>query len=192
MARNQITFSRGSSIFKYGILADSFAAKGALHARVTLEADADRQLDVFVTHLDSRDAEVRARQCRELAMFVRRHSNPRRPTLVMGDFNVAGPCGKDAKAATEYCHLMAVLARPRREGPMVDLAAELNQHQASTLLAPWDADGGRRIDYIFAVSPEDAISRLQPISTAVNPHRDRRVGTLSDHAAVEAELLWHT
>ena len=125
-------------------------------------------------------------------MFVRRHSSPRRPAMVMGDFNVAGPYGKDANPGPEYGQLMSVLARPRREGPLIDVAAELNQHQASTLLAPWDADGGRRIDYIFAVSPEDAMSRLQPIATAVNPHRDRRVGTLSDHAAVEAELLWHT
>jgi endonuclease/exonuclease/phosphatase family metal-dependent hydrolase len=92
LASHSMAYGNDSSVWKYGFAADGFAAKGALHARISRggavpESDC---LDVFVTHLESTEAAAREDQYPRLAQFIRTHAAPDQPSLILGDFNTVG------------------------------------------------------------------------------------------------------
>lgn len=69
---------------------DQFAHKGFLHARITKGGIG---IEIFLTHTQADDEPaVRASQMNELAISIQlyRAANPSNPTIVLGDFNVAG------------------------------------------------------------------------------------------------------
>ena len=114
----------------YGLRADGFAAKGVIHARIALHAevndnkdDKDRKnhkepakkventLDVFVTHLEARDAAIREQQYVELADFIKKTSDRSCPMLLMGDINTAGMPEQRSDPNSQYSKLMALQRR---------------------------------------------------------------------------------
>ncbi len=185
---HDLTYSVGSSPKQYGILADGFAAKGALHARIDCStgSTSKRCVDVFVTHLDSRDQQVRKTQYAELADFVKAHGDRSNPTLIMGDMNTGGMSGDRKNPRSLYNIMIATYAAARPGLPLVDLWPSLNEGEGGTS-APDNPKGGHRIDYMFLSNPKGPW-QLKPLSAKVNPFPDAKVGTLSDHSAVEAEF----
>jgi endonuclease/exonuclease/phosphatase family metal-dependent hydrolase len=181
---HHIPYSRTSTIQQFGVFADEFAQKGALHARVRVPTNTGPlEIDVFCTHLDSKLASVRTTQIDELADFAATHSKAENPAVFLGDFNTRGnpPYQKDPDS--DY---NALLSRLRKARPTtIDLWAEIGQGEGGTS-DQTSPDGGRRIDYIFFSPPDDAPNRLVPKSVAVRPFLDERVVALSDHSAVEA------
>jgi endonuclease/exonuclease/phosphatase family metal-dependent hydrolase len=191
LAHHRLPYGNGSSIWKYGFLADGFAAKGALHARLGRDqnAPAAECLDVFITHLERQESAAREVQYGQFAEFIRAHSDPRRPALILGDFNTVGNLREVKAPASQYQRMMKTLRRGRPGLPLIDLWPQLSQENIGTG-DPDRADGGERIDYIFLSSPADPKRRLQPLAIRVNRLADPKVTTLSDHTAVEAELQW--
>jgi endonuclease/exonuclease/phosphatase family metal-dependent hydrolase len=190
VARHSLRYGNDSSPLKHGFLADGFAAKGALHARLSRgpDAPADDCLDVFVTHLESREAAVREKQYAQFAGFVREHSGPGHPALLLGDFNTDGGPRAQQDPRSAYHRLLAAL-RPRRDGAEVrDLWPLLSKGPGGTSDQETD-EGGKRIDYIFLANPAGA-RPLRPQRVRVNRFLDGKVKALSDHSAVEAELEW--
>lgn len=183
VAVHRTHFSRASRIAEYGVQADGLAAKGVLHARVGRGA---RQLDVFVTHLESKDHAARQVQYRELAAFVGAHAAAGRPALILGDMNTAGGAAELADAGSPYHQLRRALAAGRPAAPPADLWPRLHERIVGTK-DPFRADGGRRLDYIWVSLPD---GRLVPHSMRVEPFRDPRVVALSDHLALEASFDW--
>ncbi len=184
-------YSVGSSPKKYGLKADGFAAKGALHARVRPGQNAadDAFFDVFVTHLESKDDEIRVIQYRELSDFIRQHSAPRHAAIVMGDFNTRGNPEYQQDDGSAYHLMLEILSAARPSDRLIDLWPALNTGNGGTSEQLTD-DGGRRIDYIFVFQPADAEPRLVPRSCRVRQFRDPKVEALSDHSAVEAVFAW--
>ena len=69
---------------------DRLGDKGAVHARVL--ATSGQPIDIFATHLQAGDkADIRAHQVGELRDFIRQHSDPDVPFLVLGDMNLKTP-----------------------------------------------------------------------------------------------------
>jgi len=191
LASHSMPYGNDSSIWKYGFLADGFAAKGALHARLgrAENAPAAECLDVFITHMESQESAAREVQYGKFAEFIRTHGDPGRPALIMGDFNTVGNRGARRTPTSQYQRMLTTLRRGRPGLPWIDLGPELTRENSGTS-DPEAADGGERIDYIFLSSPADATRGLQPLSIRVNRLPDPKVTTLSDHAAVEAEFQW--
>ncbi len=186
LAQHSLRYGNDSSVWKYGLMADGFAAKGALHARL---GPAGRAFDVFLTHMESQDEAVRNAQYPLFADFVRRYADPARPALILGDFNTPGTPG-DPPKGTPYGRLLECLRRARRGLPLEDLGRTLGG--AAGTDDPDLADGGKRIDYIFLSDPgaDRPAPRLRAAEVRVNRFADGHVTTLSDHAAVEARLCW--
>ncbi len=71
---------------------DCMADKGAIHARIRVQAQGD--YDIFLSHLQaggSSDAwNALKAQLSDLYRFVKAYSDPKRPALIMGDLNVVG------------------------------------------------------------------------------------------------------
>jgi endonuclease/exonuclease/phosphatase family metal-dependent hydrolase len=192
-----LTYSQGSSPKKYGVLADGFAAKGALHARIARDAGAAEQaaagkpagcVDVFITHLEARADEIRETQYPELAEFIRQHSSPDCPAIVMGDFNTHGDADDIAKEDAPYHRMKKLFDDARPGAPFVDLWPKLHDSHGGTTNQE-DLERGSRIDMIFLSNPA-AGGGLEPTAIRVNPYLDEKVGALSDHSAVEADLNW--
>lgn len=184
LLRHCITY--GNRPLAHGVFGDGIAAKGALHARVHLEGAGP--VDVFVTHLESRDAGIREAQLSRLADFIRKHSSPKRPLLLFGDLNIAAGGSRRAAEPSQYRRLLCELKDAYPHGRVTDLGAGLDPCEAGTSDAD-RADGGRRIDYIFLANPADARPSLKPREVKVEPFKDERVKTLSDHLAVTARLI---
>lgn len=190
---HSMVYSQGSSIAKYGVRADGFAAKGALHARIARHENPGpgEVFDVFVTHLESKDQPIRDVQYRELAEFVREHSDPAIPALLLGDFNTRGNPQYQEDPDSPYHVMLKALASARPAAALVDLWVEIGEGEGGTseqTIPP----SGRRIDYIFMLSPEGDRPALLPKKIRVNPYLDARVVALSDHSAVEADFAWPT
>jgi len=187
-----LTYSVGSSPRQYGIFADGFAAKGALHARVARGATRQSEfVDVFVPHLDSKDAQVRQVQYEELGKFVGQHSDAKQPTLIMGDMNTRGNPPYMQNPSSAYHIMLASYQKGRPGAPIIDLWPHLNSGQGGTG-EPGDQDHSGRIDYILLSNPVKGGCKLEPLTARVNPFLDDRVVSLSDHSAVEAELRWRS
>jgi endonuclease/exonuclease/phosphatase family metal-dependent hydrolase len=189
VASHSMTYGTGSSILKHGLFADEFAAKGALHARIASGKTDSDCLDVFVTHLESVEARIRDQQYGKLADFIRSHADPARPVLILGDFNTTGDAGDLQDPQSQYHRMVAGLTHGCKGGCLTDLWPTLGRDAGGTS-DPDRPDGGNRIDYIFVANPSPQTSPLRPTAVRVNRLLDPRVTSLSDHAAVEAELEW--
>ena len=88
---NSVVFTHFSRPKDHGMNADGYAAKGVIHARVSrTKDDRDSTIDVYVTHLEAREAKMRHAQYQELADFIKKTSDPDRPILLIGDLNTRG------------------------------------------------------------------------------------------------------
>jgi endonuclease/exonuclease/phosphatase family metal-dependent hydrolase len=191
VATHQFAYSTGSEVRSKGILADGFAAKGVLHARLELTAPVapghetahpPRHVDVFVTHLESRDPAIRAVQCQELGRFVARHRAPGADAVVLGDFNIRGPHDGQLPASSEYDSMLAALNGHGDHSAFQDLWP-VHGHGPGGTNDQSSPGAGHRIDYILhAVGAAPMTVR----SIRVNPYADPRTEALSDHSAVEA------
>lgn len=183
------TYTQSSSPEKYGLLADGYATKGILHARVSLnpEKKESSAVDVFVTHLEAREPAIRPSQYAEFAQFLKQHSSPKRPCLLMGDFNTRGGQEEMSDPESAYNQMFAGFRQARPENVLTDLWPAIGQGPGGTSDQS-DEDGGRRIDYIFALNPQAGSPQLKPVNVQVNRFLDPKVVALSDHSAVEAIL----
>lgn len=191
LADHVLTYSQSSSPEKYGLGADGYATKGALHARLALDSSrsAERAVDVFVTHMEAREDALRPSQYEELARFVSEHTSPIRPAIMMGDFNTHGDREDMDDPSSPYNLMVGKFAAARPESRLIDLWPTLHDGPGGTSRQEGDS-GGSRIDYIFVLNPKQPAPMLQPKSVQVNRYLDPKVVALSDHSAVEAELIW--
>lgn len=189
---HSMIYRKASSPEKYGIRADGFAAKGALHVRIWRGGDASRSdfLDVFVTHMEARDDRIREEQYVEFAQFVRDKSDPDRPTILLGDFNTNGNPPQRQDANSQYARLTAAFKAKLPDADVVDLWPLLKPDQLGGTSEQESSEEGKRIDYIFFSNPNDGAARLEPLDVRVNPFLDERVDALSDHSAVEGDFHW--
>lgn len=192
LATDHVLYSQGSSPEKYGFAADGFAAKGVLWARVWRGGDTPKSqfVDVFITHLESKDNDIRVVQYRELADFVRKHADPDHPTIVMGDMNTRGNPSYQERSDSPYHLMMKTYNDARPERPFVDLWPALHPGELGGTNEQKSSDIGNRIDYILLSNPPAPHSRLEAKSVRVNGYLDPKVVALSDHSAVEADLEW--
>lgn len=157
---------------------DGLAAKGVLHARLSLgKQDGNKLfLDCFLTHMESSSDKERDGQIDELSAFIAAHADPKNPLFVMGDMNVKAPAQADTVTATQYGRLLAAIQNACGQ-PMIDVGGGLGGTSD-----PCSPSGGNRIDYVFASE--------MPARSSVLPFRDQLVpeGTLSDHSAVSCEM----
>ncbi len=177
----------------YGVRADGFAAKGVIHARIARSEDEpENTIDVFVTHLEARDDDIRPRQYAELADFIRRTSDPARPMLLVGDMNTKGMIENQKDPDSPYSILLRQLNNARPDGGVIDVWPKLRGKALGGTTEQETAETGKRIDYVFVGNPEPPGPQLQSKSIDVRPYRDAEVTALSDHNAVVAELEWTT
>jgi endonuclease/exonuclease/phosphatase family metal-dependent hydrolase len=188
---NVHTYTQSSSPEKYGFLADGYATKGVLHARIALtDAKSPHEaVDVFVTHMEAREDALRPSQYAEFAEFVGRHASPERPALMLGDFNTRGDAAEMQNADSPYNLMLSKYRAAQPEMKLVDLWAAIGQGKGGTSDQERD-DGGRRIDYIFVLNPLRSAAVLEPKLVEVNRFLDPQVTALSDHSAVQAVLKW--
>lgn len=185
----------GSIVYKnyslpkdYGLRADGFAAKGCIHGRVTLGVD--REVDVFVTHLEARAGELRPLQYQELSAFVQSVNKGERPALLLGDLNTNGNPEERAKADSQYSVMMKTLNSERGESPFVDVWPLLMKDALGGTNEQESSDTGERIDYVLVSNPGGGAPGLEATGIRVNPYPDVKTEYLSDHSAVEAEFEW--
>src|SRR5262249_30608302 len=188
---HSMTYGNDSSIWKHGLLADGFAAKGAIHARLGLPGPDTHGgfVDVFVTHLESQDPDVREEQYPKLAEFVRAHSDPGQPALLLGDLNTVGNPAEMHDPGSQYHRMHQALQQGRAGLGLVDLWPLLSREPGGTNDQD-SAEGGERIDYIFLSDPARERPALRPTAVRVNRFLDAKVISLSDHSALEADLEW--
>jgi endonuclease/exonuclease/phosphatase family metal-dependent hydrolase len=181
-----LVFGNDSQMVKNGVLGDGFVAKGALHARIRRPGPdgKDMLIDSFVTHLESVDPDRRAAQYAKLAEFIREHSVPSNPIILMGDLNTVGDRTEMDDPQSQYHGMLNSLIAARPGWQDLGLIMDAGQWGTSDPEAP---GGGQRIDYIFFSSGGDA-AQLRPLRANTLPLRDPRVKFLSDHCAVEAEF----
>lgn len=176
----------------YGFTADGFAAKGVLHARVLRSKDApkDDYIDVFTTHLEARADKYRPSQYVELAAFVKQHSDPGHPTLIMGDMNTHGYPKDQKDPASDYNLMLKTFSDGRPGAKIVDLWPSLKGEERGGTSSQESTEKGNRIDYIFFSNPGAKGPRLKPLDVRVNFFLDKEVVALSDHSAVEGDFEW--
>ena len=179
-----------SSPEDYGVMADGFAAKGVLHARIARgpESGSDT-IDVFVTHLEARAPDIREKQYPELAAFIRKYSDPDRPTLILGDMNTRGNREYQLDPDSRYARFMNILGTAR-DGGVTDLWPELMGEAHGGTSEQESSEIGNRIDYVIVSNPQAPAQALRGVSIRVNGFLDPEVVALSDHSAVEAVLEW--
>lgn len=191
VASHQIIYSVSSSPKDYGLGADGFAGKGALHARIALGSEPGAPtVDVFCTHLEARADELRPTQYRELGEFIRQHTAPERPLLVLGDMNTRGNEADVARADSAYHQMLASYQAGRGDAPLRDAWLVAGQGPPGTGDQEDSPDGGNRIDYIFYSAPVGNEAAFRPRVVTVNRYLDPRTGALSDHNAVEGVFEW--
>lgn len=188
-------FTAFSSPKDYGVMADGFAAKGVLHARIARSAeDTENFIDVFVTHLEARADELRPLQYKEMAEFIAEHSSPGRPTVIMGDMNTRGNPEYRSDDSSQYRMMMDAFTGCRPGAELLDLWPHLKGDAVGGTNDQTSSEIGRRIDYIFVSNPgkgsAGGVIRLDPRDVRVNLFQDPEVEALSDHNAVEADLIW--
>lgn len=171
-------------IFTRSTGADSFAAKGVLHARVWRghRRNTNDYLDVFATHFNAESNVIKLLQLRELIGFVRARNDPTTPAIILGDFNI-GPSLTNSNESETFREMMTTLRNGL--GRVVDVGQGLGGTNTSRT---------RRIDHIFvAGTPALPVTeaRVRPFTLA-RPLRDSDgiYRTLSDHMAVTATFMW--
>ncbi|MBX9654030.1 endonuclease/exonuclease/phosphatase family protein [bacterium] len=180
---HHIAYSAWSTKKEFGVFADEFAAKGALHARIRIRDGKDPiDIDFFTTHMDSKLASARKVQGEELAAFAAKYSSPDNTAIFTGDFNTRGNLDERKRKTDEYFGLVERLKSFR--GSLQDLWLVVGKGDGGT--SDQDPnDGGSRIDYIFFAPPVKGVDRLKPLRANVLHFLDPRVKALSDHSAVE-------
>lgn len=171
----------------YGI--DAMAAKGILHARIQVgDTDVHDYIDVFSTHLQAGSELIRRAQILELADFISEHANPSNPVILLGDFNVKGPYAEhtlDTNGQSMYDYFMQVLTTLPTAHVLEDIGLHLtggtNHHKYE------DKHRKDRIDHIF-LSPNSL--SVDPETVSIKEFDGNGWRTLSDHAAVEANIVW--
>lgn len=182
-----VTYSHASRFITSGFKADGFAAKGALHARIQIGEHPTRQVDLFLTHMESRSSDARDRQIEQFAKFFKQHSTAGVPAILMGDFNVeAGrsSLALDVSRNSQYLRLVGTLQAPDRI--LVDAGKMVTSGPQGTSDAIAH-DGGRRIDYVFlSQQPPSHNCQLRLLGATNLPMLDLNVpeGSLSDHLGV--------
>jgi endonuclease/exonuclease/phosphatase family metal-dependent hydrolase len=131
-----------------------------------------------VTHLEAQSGDCRVKQIDELASFLRRYADGN-PTVVMGDFNIHA---EDHKAYVSLRDTLKIDSARLR-----DAWEELRGSSGGTS-EPLTNDGGDRIDYILYSSGRGEC-RIRISDVNIRQLRNRRVGSLSDHAAVEETFI---
>lgn len=180
---HHISYSAWSTKKEFGIFADEFAAKGAIHARIRIRDGKDPiDIDFFTTHMDSKLASARKVQGEELAAFAAKYSSPNNSAIFTGDFNTRGNLDERKRKTDEYFGLVERLKSFR--GSLQDLWLVAGKGDGGTSEQDPN-DGGSRIDYIFFASPVNGSDRLKPLRANVLHFLDPRVKALSDHSAVE-------
>lgn len=180
-------FGNDSSIFDYGIYADGFAAKGMLHARLAIREG--HPLDVFVTHLEATDSEVRERQYELLADFIKRYSDDGVPRVLLGDLNTNGVEQQREQPGAAYSKLFAALDRVRPDAPFVDLWLKLPPKKTADYRR--FEKSGERLDYVLVSQNPATVKALQPIDIEVDLMADKQTVTLSDHPAMKAVIEYY-
>lgn len=190
LATHTLIYSVGSSPQKYGLGADGFAAKGAVHMRIARGATQQEHfVDVFATHLESKDDDIRAIQYKELAAFIAEHGDLHHPALILGDMNTRGDPDHQADKSSAYNAMLDLYRAARPGSALMDVWPVLHNELGATTEQE-SSDIGHRIDYILLANPALGRGLLRPTAVRVNGYLDPRVGALSDHSAVEAELRW--
>lgn len=185
-------YTVSSSPKDYGLRADGYVAKGVLHARIWRGQPAAEEhfIDVFVTHLEARVDKIRHQQFGEFAAFVAKHSSPAHPILLLGDFNTRGNPAYRHDESSPYHLLIRTIGEAIGDHKLLDLWPTLKPEQDGGTSEQEGKPRGRRIDYVFVAQPKQEGRRLEPIDVRVNRFLDDKVGALSDHSAVEADLRW--
>lgn len=169
---------------RYGI--DSLAAKGIMYARLQLGTnDLPSYIDVFATHLQAGYSEIRRAQILELADFIYEHSDHSTPILLLGDFNINGAPIAQSDNDSDYTYLTTVLSQLSNGHSLVDIGSHLTG--GTNFSESADSNRSKRIDYIFTSNPS-LISQEEDIQIIDFSGTSGQEGTLSDHAAVSAEL----
>jgi endonuclease/exonuclease/phosphatase family metal-dependent hydrolase len=180
---HHLTYSATSTKKEFGVFADEFAAKGALHARIRLREGKDPlEIDFFTTHMDSKLASARKIQAEELAAFAQQCTAPGNTAILTGDFNTGGTSDERKSPTDEYFGLMERLHQFRSN--LADLWLVVGVGEGGTSNQD-PKDGGSRIDYIFFAPPTKGPGALKPLRAEVHHFLDSRVKALSDHSAVE-------
>jgi len=180
---HHITYSAWSTKKEFGIFADEFAAKGAIHARIRIrDGKVPVDVDFFTTHMDSKLASARKVQGEELAAFAAKYSSPNNTAILTGDFNTRGNADERKRKTDEYVKLVERLHTFRSS--LSDLWLVAGKGDGGTSEQDPN-DGGSRIDYIFFAPPVAGPEQLKPLRINVLHFLDERVKALSDHSAVE-------
>lgn len=181
-------YGNGSSPLEHGLQADGFANKGVLHVRLRREAFAgdEAELDLFLTHLESRVSARRDEQYAMLAKFMGQHVSDERPIVLLGDLNTNGGRKAMDDPNSQYRRLRQRLETVR--ATWLDVGATIDESRWGTMPAD-EVERANRIDYLFVANPPDD-DGLRLRAAHVERFADPRVKFLSDHAAVEATLEW--
>lgn len=190
VANHAMVFKNFSKPIDYGLRADGFAAKGVIHARIKAEQHVHQFIDVFVTHLEARADDLRPMQYVEVANFIKKHSRPESPALLMGDLNTQGSEKFRNDPNSQYSRLMEQLAMARPKHPWIDVWAYLRKDSLGGTTEQESSDIGKRIDYVLLSNPAETYRQLIPVSVKVMLFQDKKVTALSDHNGVAAELEW--
>ncbi len=181
-----LTFGNDSRLRDRGFIADGYAKKGAIHARIQYRSPEQRTVDIdcFVTHLESVDTARRDEQISMLAKFMKQHSLAANPILLLGDLNLLGDGPELSNPNSQYGSLRRELSTVRETWSDLGLMFEASERSTFDANSP---TGGRRLDYILLSDPILGPS-LIPLSSSVRRFADRHVEFLSDHSALEAEF----
>lgn len=179
---SQIVYTNGSSF-------DYFTNKGALHARIKASGQGHpTEYDIFLTHTQDAEAsedapQILRGQLRELANFINQYSDPRTPTLLMGDLNVNG------FNAGFYQEMLSMLKEPEDLLPGVITYDEKGSFQKNKPTRPIDDPQrhkqGQNLDYFLVWSGSSFHSVYDKTEVVVwqsGPGRD-----ISDHYGLKAQ-----
>jgi len=187
---NSTVYQHFSKPEDYGFAADGFAAKGVIHGRIARSRDQLAEaIDVYVTHLEARADHLRPQQYAELAAFIKQTSDPKRPLILLGDFNTNGLKENRTDPDSQYTQLMNELNSVRPSG-MIDVWVALRGDEYGGTSDQESTEIGKRIDYVFFSNPQQPAHRLVPKSIEIKTYQDHKVTALSDHNAVVAEFEW--
>jgi len=188
-----MVFKHFSKPEDHGTRADGYAAKGVIFGRVAMSDGPDApHIDVYVTHLEARQDDLRPLQYKEWADFVKKTTDPNAPALFLGDFNTKGSQPFRDDPDSQYSQMMAALNAARPNAPVVDVWLELRPDEFGGTSDQDSTETGKRIDYILMSNPSDGASRLVPEDIEVRLYQDEKVTALSDHNAVAANFTWKT
>ena len=137
-----------------------------------------------------RDDNLRPRQFKELAEFMRQESVPDHPILLLGDLNTYGMLEYQKDPTSQYSQLMRELNAARLNGGVIDVWPHLMGEARGGTTEQKSSEVGKRIDYIIVANPSPAAIQLKPLKIEVKLYQDDKVGALSDHNAVMAEFEW--